>query len=123
MGTQGTLLGRVLIAAEALSLRPAAGAEEVNVFAAASLTDVLKEIAQGFEKETGHRVVLSLGGSSDLARQTRAGLALGRDGDGHDFKFIYAAEVARVACVDRQIVGKGRGRNHGVEGASLGLPA
>jgi molybdate transport system substrate-binding protein len=43
------------------------------VFAAASLADALREIAKGFEASTGHRVVLSLGGSNDLARQIRAG--------------------------------------------------
>jgi molybdate transport system substrate-binding protein len=48
-------------------------AEEVSVFAAASLTDALKEIAAGFEKNSGHEVVLNLGASSDLARQIKAG--------------------------------------------------
>lgn len=62
-----------LIAVAALVLGPAAAADEVNVFAAASLTDALKEIAQGFEKETGHKVVFNLGGSNDLARQIKAG--------------------------------------------------
>ena len=48
-------------------------AEEVAVYAAASLTDALKEVAQGFEKSTGHKVVFNLGGSNDLARQIKAG--------------------------------------------------
>ena len=52
---------------------PGAVGEEVVVFAAASLADALREIAAGFEARTGHRVVLSLGGSNDLARQIRAG--------------------------------------------------
>jgi len=43
------------------------------VFAAASLSDALREIGRNFEAWTGHRVVLSLGGSNDLARQIRAG--------------------------------------------------
>ena len=43
------------------------------VFAAASLADALREIGRNFEAWTGHRVVLSLGGSNDLARQIRAG--------------------------------------------------
>ena len=54
---------------------PGAVGEEVVVFAAASLADALREIAAGFEARTGHRVVLSLGGSNDLARQIRAGAA------------------------------------------------
>jgi molybdate transport system substrate-binding protein len=48
-------------------------ADEVTVYAAASLTDALKEVAQGFEGETGHKVVFNLGASNDLARQIRAG--------------------------------------------------
>jgi molybdate transport system substrate-binding protein len=55
------------------SLGAPAAAEEVNVFAAASLTDALQEVAQAFEKSTGHKVVFNLGGSNDLARQIKAG--------------------------------------------------
>lgn len=43
------------------------------MFAAASLTDCLKELATSFEKNTGHKVVFNLGGSNDLARQIKAG--------------------------------------------------
>jgi len=48
-------------------------AEELLVFAAASLTDALGEIGRAYESETGHRVVFNFGGSNDLARQIRAG--------------------------------------------------
>lgn len=48
-------------------------ADELTVFAAASLTDALKEVAQGFEASTGHTVLFNLGGSNDLARQIKAG--------------------------------------------------
>ena len=51
----------------------AAAGEEVVVFAAASLSDALREIGAGFEARTSNRVVLSFGGSNDLARQIRAG--------------------------------------------------
>ncbi|HSD30186.1 MAG TPA: molybdate ABC transporter substrate-binding protein, partial [Vicinamibacteria bacterium] len=51
----------------------AVAGEEVVVFAAASLADALRLIEAAFEARTGHRVVLSLGGSNDLARQIRAG--------------------------------------------------
>ena len=50
-----------------------AAGEEIVVFAAASLADALREIGEAFEARTGHRVVLSFGGSNDLARQIRAG--------------------------------------------------
>ena len=58
----------------ALALAPAAAsAEEVVVFAAASLTNALAEIETGFEAATGHDLVVSLGGSSALARQIQQG--------------------------------------------------
>ena len=56
-----------------LVLASPVAAEEVTVYAAASLTDALKEVAKGFEAQTGNKVVFSLGGSNDLARQIRAG--------------------------------------------------
>jgi molybdate transport system substrate-binding protein len=67
-------LSRVVVALLALvAPAAAAGADEVAVYAAASLTDCLKELAGGFEKSTGHKVVFNLGGSNDLARQIKAG--------------------------------------------------
>jgi len=56
-----------------LALAAPAAAEEVVVYAAASLTDALREVARGFEAQTGHKIVFSLGGSNDLARQIKAG--------------------------------------------------
>ena len=61
-----------IVIALLVSAAPVA-AEEVTVYAAASLTDALKEVAQGFEAETGHQVVFNLGASNDLARQIKAG--------------------------------------------------
>ena len=51
--------------------RVAAG--EIIVFAAASLSDALREIAAAYEKTTGDTVRLNLGASSLLARQIREG--------------------------------------------------
>jgi molybdate transport system substrate-binding protein len=48
-------------------------AAELNVFAAASLTDALQEIAAAYEKGGGDRIVLNLGASSALARQIQEG--------------------------------------------------
>ena len=56
-----------------LALGAPVPAEEVSVLAAASLTEALKEVAQGFEQSSGHKVVFNLGGSNDLARQIKAG--------------------------------------------------
>lgn len=50
-----------------------ARAEQITVFAAASLGDVLGEIAARFETETGHDVTVSFAGSSILARQIEQG--------------------------------------------------
>ena len=64
-------LSRIVIAL-LVSAAPLA-AEEVTVYAAASLTDALKDVAQGFEAKTGHKVVFNLGASNDLVRQIKAG--------------------------------------------------
>jgi len=44
-------------------------AAEVNVYAAASLTGVMKEIASAYEKESGDKILFNFGASSLLARQ------------------------------------------------------
>jgi molybdate transport system substrate-binding protein len=48
-------------------------AEEVEVFAAASLTDALEEIATDYEKETGDKVIFNFAASNTLAVQIKAG--------------------------------------------------
>lgn len=48
-------------------------AAEVRVFAAASLTDALKEIAVAYEKTSRDRIVFNFGASSMLARQIQQG--------------------------------------------------
>jgi len=58
----------IFILATALVLHNASGAE-VNVFAAASLTDVMKEIVAPYEKESTDKIVFNFGASSLLARQ------------------------------------------------------
>src|SRR5260221_4652312 len=68
---RGRVGPRIAVALIALA-RPVS-ADEVAVYAAASLTDCLQELARGFERTTGHTVVFNLGGSNDLARQIKAG--------------------------------------------------
>lgn len=65
----------VLVLSALLSLAAPAAADEVTVFAAASLAEALEEAARGYEQVTGHEVVLNVGGSNDLARQIVAGAA------------------------------------------------
>ena len=50
-----------------------AAADQITVFAAASMTDALAEVERGFEAATGHDVVIALAGSSALARQIQQG--------------------------------------------------
>lgn len=52
--------------------RPA-DAVEINVSAAASLSDALQQIARAYEATSGDRIVLNLGASSLLARQIEEG--------------------------------------------------
>ncbi len=48
-------------------------AADVNVFAAASLSESLKEISAAYEKESGDKIIFNLGASSFLARQIEEG--------------------------------------------------
>ena len=48
-------------------------AATINVFAAASLTDSLKEIATAYEKQSRDKVAFNFGASSFLARQIEEG--------------------------------------------------
>ncbi|MCW5889922.1 MAG: molybdate ABC transporter substrate-binding protein [bacterium] len=67
------LVVALLVALSLVAPRPVRAAEELLVFAAASLTNVLQEVVQAFEKTSHDRVTFSFGGSSDLARQIVAG--------------------------------------------------
>lgn len=60
---------RILLLAAACTLAGPLAAEEVTVFAAASLKTALDPIAARFEERTGHQVTLVLAGSNLLARQ------------------------------------------------------
>ncbi len=48
-------------------------AEEITVFAAASMTNALGEVERNFEAATGHDLAISFAGSSALARQIQQG--------------------------------------------------
>ena len=58
----------IIILAAAFALHNA-NAAEVNVYAAASLTDVMKMIAANYEKQSSDKIVFNFGASSLLARQ------------------------------------------------------
>ncbi len=62
-----------LVTGLSLCQTPVAQAEEVVVFAAASLKTALDEVAAEFEKTTGNKVTISYGASNALAKQIIAG--------------------------------------------------
>lgn len=63
-----------LLTCLALAFGPAcASADTITVYAAASLTNSVQEIAASFTRKTGLQVRLSFAGSSTLARQIEAG--------------------------------------------------
>ncbi len=67
------VVAALLLALTVAAPRPVRAAEELLVFAAASLTNVLSDLATTFEKTTHDRITFSFAGSSDLARQIIAG--------------------------------------------------
>ncbi|MBE1283356.1 MAG: molybdate ABC transporter substrate-binding protein [Rhodobacteraceae bacterium] len=67
-----TLLCGIVLAATLVG-GTRAQAEQVTVFAAASLKNALEEVANGFEAQSGYSVVFSFAGSSTLARQIQLG--------------------------------------------------
>ena len=74
MGRGARTRARALASLAALFLAAApARADTVTVFAAASLKESLDETARAFERASGHRVRVSYGASSALARQVEAG--------------------------------------------------
>ena len=68
------LLRRSVAIALACLAAGAAQAETVTVFAAASLKNAMDEIGDRYEADTGNSAVVSLAGSSALARQIQAGV-------------------------------------------------
>ena len=64
---------RRLLAAFLLLTAATASGAEVRVFAAASLTDALTEIAAKYEPATRDRIVFNFAGSNTLARQIESG--------------------------------------------------
>jgi len=71
---------------------PVLRAAEITVFAAASLTDALKQIAPGFTTATGHTLRFNLGGSGALARQI---------GEGVPADVFFSADEQRVEQLEK----------------------
>lgn len=71
--TRRATLAAALSLTTALTMPAAAMAEEITVFAAASLKNALDAIATQWQAETGNTVVISYAGSSALAKQIQEG--------------------------------------------------
>jgi molybdate transport system substrate-binding protein len=71
--SQRTRLIFGLLALATAGSAPAPFAATIRVFAAASLTESLQEIAAGYEQQTGDQVLFNFGASSFLARQIEEG--------------------------------------------------
>jgi molybdate transport system substrate-binding protein len=67
-------------------------ADELLVFAAASLTESLQEIGKTYEQKTGTPVRFSFGASSDLARQIQSGAPA---------DIFFSADAARMDAVEK----------------------
>lgn len=67
------LFFRLITAAACLLPLHSADSTEITVFAAASLTDSLGQIATAYEKTSGDKIIFNFGASSTLARQIEAG--------------------------------------------------
>jgi molybdate transport system substrate-binding protein len=66
-------IGFLLTCAALVCLQAASLAAQVIVFAAASLTDSLQEIAPAYEKQSGDKIVFNFAASGVLARQIEEG--------------------------------------------------
>lgn len=80
-----------------LALSPTRAEADVVVSAAASLADVLHDLASAYQGRTGERVVINIGASNTLARQVRAGA--------HVDLFISADEAQMDAVRDAIVAG------------------
>jgi len=94
----------LLILAPILFLRPpAVAADDVLVFAAASLTEVLRELGASYEMAHADHVAFNFGASSDLARQITAGAPADA---------FFSADAARMEELEQAgLVDRGERRN------------
>jgi molybdate transport system substrate-binding protein len=87
------LVVSALLSFAACKGQPRNQSDEIIVAAAANLTDTLQELSQQFTSETGIKVVLSFGGTADLAKQIE---------NGAPFDVFAAADVVHVAALDEK---------------------
>src|SRR5476651_1376476 len=101
------LFAALILLPSAANSQPVA---DVTVFAAASLTDSLKSVADAYQAKTGAKIALSFGASSTLARQIEQGasadLFLSADTDWMDYlnKAGLIAQASRKDLLGNQLV-------------------
>lgn len=71
--TAASLVAVLVTALSSIAPLAAANADDVTIFAAASLKDALDDVGPAWHEATGHNAVVSLGASSALAKQIEAG--------------------------------------------------
>ena len=77
-----------------LFIATSVSAAELTVYAAASLTDALKEIAVAYETQSGDKLQFNFGASSLLARQ----IELGAPGD-----FFFSADKPKMDALENKV--------------------
>jgi len=77
-------------------------AAEINVFAAASLSDALKEIAQKYEPASGNKLLFNFAASSVLARQIKEGAPADLFFSADEAKVSDLAQADRVVSSSRR---------------------
>lgn len=86
--------GRVILTlALLLSTSLTARSDEITVFAAASLTDALKEIGRTYEKQSGDRIFFNFAASSVLERQIE---------EGAPADIFFSADEAKMDALEKQ---------------------
>ena len=83
----------LLILSTLLLWAPLALAAEVTVFAAASLTDALSQLARSYEKHSGDKLIFNFGASSLLARQIQ---------EGAPADVFFSADEAKMDALEKQ---------------------
>jgi molybdate transport system substrate-binding protein len=84
---------KLFVTLVALALGVGLHAAEVTVFAAASLTDSLKQIAADYEKTSGDKIVFNFAASGTLARQIEAGAPA---------DIIFSADETRADALEKK---------------------
>lgn len=83
----------LIVASAALAMFLPLHAAQVTVFAAASLTDSLKEIAAAYERQSGDKILINFAASGPLARQIEAGAPV---------DIFFSADEAKMDGLERK---------------------